>query len=115
MDYFMHENPFDEDLIYGLAIKTTPLSHLLRQSRVFEPGKFREVVGYEAQLQLKEDFKPVFRKARTVPYALKERIEETIDKMVADKILTPVDHSQIASPIVPVLKPDSAVRICGVL
>ena len=80
----------------------------LRQSKVFEPG-IGEVVGYEAQLELKEDF----RKARTVPYALKERIEETIDKMVADKILTPVDHSQFASPIVPVLKPDSTVRICG--
>ena len=79
---------------------------------MFEPG-IGEVVGYEAQLQLKEDFKPVFRKARTVPYALKERIEETIDKMVTDKILTPVDHSQFASPIVPVLKPDSTVRICG--
>ena len=55
----------------------------------------------------------MFRKARTVPYALKEKIEETLDKMVEDKILTPVEHSQFASPIVPVLKPDSTVRICG--
>ena len=84
----------------------------LYQSKVFKPG-VGEVVGYEAQLQLKEDSKPVFRKARTVPYALKEKIEETIDQMVEDKILTPVDHSQFASPIVPVIKPDSSVRICG--
>ena len=84
----------------------------MQQSKVFETG-IGEVVGYEAQLQLKDDHKPVFRKARTVPYALKEKIEETLDKMVEDKILTPVEHSQFASPIVPVLKPDSTVRICG--
>ncbi|KAL5267338.1 hypothetical protein ACHWQZ_G004399 [Mnemiopsis leidyi] len=84
----------------------------MQQSKVFETG-VGEVVGYEAQLQLKDDHKPVFRKARTVPYALKEKIEETLDKMVEDKILTPVEHSQFASPIVPVLKPDSTVRICG--
>lgn len=48
----------------------------MQQSKVFETG-VGEVVGYEAQLQLKDDHKPVFRKARTVLYALKEKIEET--------------------------------------
>ena len=84
----------------------------IRESKVFEPG-IGEVVGFEACLQLKEDQKPVFRKARTVPYALKEKIEAKLDKMVDDGILAPVDSSQYASPIVPVEKDDGTVRICG--
>ena len=84
----------------------------LRQNKVFEPG-IGEVEGFEACLQLKEDHIPVNRKARTVPYALKEKIESTIDRMVDNGILVQVKNSQYASPIVPVEKDDGTVQICG--
>ena len=84
----------------------------LKESPVFQPG-IGEVVGHEATLQLKEDHSPVFRKARSVPFAIKERIEVTLQKMTEDKILKPVDNSEYASPIVPVEKEDGSIRICG--
>ena len=85
---------------------------VIRQSRVFEPG-IGEVEGYEAALQLKEDHKPVFRKARSVPFVLKDKIGLSLEKMKKEEILTQVDHSEYASPIVPVEKDDGTVRICG--
>lgn len=49
---------------------------------------------------------------RSVPYAMKEKIEVTLDKMTKDRILEPIDSSDYASPIVPVEKEDGTVRIC---
>ena len=84
----------------------------IQQSKIFNPG-VGEVIGYEATLQLKEEHTPVFKKARPVPFAMKEKIEQTLEQMEKDGILQQVDNSSYASPIVPVVKPDGTVRICG--
>ena len=69
--------------------------------------------GYIASLKLKEDAIPVFRKARSVPYALRDKVGVTLDKMEADGILRKVEYSEYDSPIVPVIKSDGTVRVCG--
>ncbi len=71
------------------------------------------MTGYEACLDLKVETKPKFCKARPVPFALKEKMGETLDKGEASGILVKVDSSEYASPAVPVLKDDHTVRVCG--
>lgn len=77
---------------------------------VFQPGIgcAHETVS----IKLLPDAVPVFRKSRSVPWALKEKISKEIDEFVAAGILEPVDSSQWATPIVPVIRKNS-IRICA--
>lgn len=71
------------------------------------------IKGPPATLQLKEGAVPKFCKARSIPYALRDRVTQELDRLVAIGVLSPVQHSDWATPIVPVLKKDGTVRICG--
>ena len=66
-----------------------------------------------AQLQVPEDVKPVFCKARMVPYAMKKKIQDELDKLEHEGIVRKVQTSAWATPIVPVIKPTGKVRLCG--
>ncbi|XP_063358759.1 uncharacterized protein K02A2.6-like [Cydia amplana] len=64
------------------------------------------------KLTLKENSKPVFIKARPIAFALRDKIDKEIDRLVNLGVLVPVEHSEYASPIVPVLKRNGTVRLC---
>ncbi|KAL6455440.1 hypothetical protein MHYP_G00004880 [Metynnis hypsauchen] len=103
----------DWPLVRTLTKQTTGLSEVLdRHSEVFkdELGMMR---GIKATLDIKPDSKPKFLKARTVPYAIKRKVEAALEDLVKSGVLEAVSISEWATPIVPVLKRDGAVRICG--
>ena len=56
---------------------------------------------------------PKFCKARPVPFALQSAVERELDRLEGEGILERVTYSQWAAPIVPVPKPEGAIRICG--
>src|SRR5690606_25331244 len=62
---------------------------------------------------LAENAKLVFMRPRPVPHSLRERIEDELNFLVENQILEPITTSQWAVPIVPVLKSNGSVRICG--
>ena len=78
----------------------------------FKPG-LGLVQGFRAHLTLKEGARPKFCKARNVPYAMRSGVEAALNKMVDEGQLEKVAYTDFATPIVPVPKPDSSVRICG--
>ncbi|PIO75460.1 hypothetical protein TELCIR_02484 [Teladorsagia circumcincta] len=67
----------------------------------------------KASLKLKPDATPVYRKARPVPYAVLPRLSQEIDSLVAAKVLSPVDHSDWAAPVVVVHKKNGSIRLCA--
>lgn len=71
------------------------------------------VKGITAKLTLKQGTVSKFCKARSVPYALKPKVEVELNKLVSQGILTKCDHSEWATPIVPVVKRDKSVQTCG--
>lgn len=70
--------------------------------------------GYEANIEVDTDATPRFCKARSVPYAMWDMVEEELCRLVQEGTLEPVDHAEWAAPIVAVLKADKkSVRVCG--
>lgn len=63
-------------------------------------------------LQVKE-VNPVFTKPRVLPFAIRFKYEETLKKLVEEDIIEKVEHSEWASPTVPIVKPSGDLRICG--
>ena len=64
-------------------------------------------------LQLKQDAQPRFFKPRAVPFAVKPKLEKTLEAMVKEGILGRVDYSRWGIPVVPEVKLDGTVRVCG--
>ena len=57
--------------------------------------------------------KPKFFKARPLPFSLKDKVEEELQRLESLGIITPVKHSKWAAPVVPVLKQNGTIRLCG--
>ena len=69
--------------------------------------------GTEIKLNVDSNATPKFFKARLVPLALKGKVEAELDKLESKGIISPVQFSRWGASIVPVLKQNGAVRICG--
>ena len=69
--------------------------------------------GVKAKIHVDPSATPVFHKARPVPYALKDKIEQDLERLEKAGIIEPVQFSKWATPIVPVMKQDGTVRVCG--
>lgn len=64
------------------------------------------------QLQL-VDNNAVFVRARPVPLALRARVEQELARLERDGTIYRVEHSDYGTPIVPVIKSNGDIRICG--
>ena len=70
--------------------------------------------GDKVSIHIDSTVPPKFCKARSLPYAMREKVEKELQNLETQGIITPVKFSKWAAPIVPVLKHDKqTVRICG--
>ena len=69
--------------------------------------------GMEVKLNVDPNAIPKFFKPRPVPLALREKVERELEKLLSMGIISPVQFSKWAAPIVPVVKQSGEVRICG--
>ena len=60
--------------------------------------------GIQANVTVDEPASPRFHKPQPVPFTLKEKVEQQLDKQVEEGELIPVDKSEWAAPIVAVHK-----------
>ncbi|XP_046142815.1 uncharacterized protein K02A2.6-like [Osmia bicornis bicornis] len=93
--------------------KKVQLNTILQKCKeILEPGLGR-ITNKQARLTLKDNAKPIYVKHRTIPFKLLPLVEKEIQNLEATGILKKVNTSEWATPIVPVLKKEGTVRICG--
>lgn len=68
---------------------------------------------HKISISIDQNAKPVFFKPRPVPFAWKSKIENQLRDLVKKDVLEPVQSSHWGTPLVPVLKPNGDIRICG--
>lgn len=93
--------------------KNTNVKHILeRYKSVFDAG-IGKLKGIKGKLTLQDGARPKFCKAQEVAYALRPRVEEELDRLQKEGVISPVKFSEWATPIVPLPKANGKVRICG--
>ena len=73
-------------------------------------GKLKDV---EAKLYVDKEAMPRCFKPRSVPFALRAKVDNELQRLQTTGVIVPIEHSDWAVPIVPVLKANGEVRICG--
>ena len=80
---------------------------------VFKEG-LRMLKGHEAKIFVNSGAQLHFCKARPVPYALRNKVEEELEHLEKEGIIEPVQFAEWAAPIVPVIKSDHvSIHLCG--
>jgi len=69
--------------------------------------------GTTAKIYVGSDQSLKFFKPISIPYALKKKLEQELNTLVQTKVIQPERYSDWATLIVPVLKEDGKVRVCG--
>ena len=92
---------------------TQPLQNVLdKHAEVFD-GTLGCLKDVEISLEVKPQSRPKFFKPHSVPFAFKKIVKEELDRLMNQGIISPVKTSKWAAPIVPVLKRNGTMRICG--
>ena len=78
---------------------------------------FREelgtVKGIQVAIHVEPEARPRFCKVRPVPHAIRARLDRELERLQREDIIQPVEFAEWAAPVVPVVKRDGTVRLCG--
>ena len=118
----------DWGAIKALKLSQTPegvMEHKVDQLLQKYESVFSEGVGtlkgHKADLKVKEGCKPSFHKPHQVPYVLRPKVDAKMTRLEKNGILSKVEYSEWATPIVPVVKRvvpvvkpvvNGSVRVC---
>ena len=83
-----------------------------KYASVFD-GTIGSINTEAVHIKTKDNAQPVFMRARPVPYAIASNVEETLDKMERDGIISKVSFTEWTTPIVVVPKKNDKIPICG--
>ncbi len=85
---------------------------LVRHSDVFkeELGTLR---GLQAKIHISPEAVPRFFRPRSVPYAMRTKVDDELNSLQKEHVIRPVKYSEWAAPVVPILKTDGSIRLCG--
>ncbi|UYV63777.1 K02A2.6-like [Cordylochernes scorpioides] len=97
----------------NLVHETTCSTLVNKFAEVFGTSNVGVIKDHNAHLILRKDANPRFFRARNVPYVMRNAIEKELGNLEAQGVITKIERSDWATPIVPIMKKNGHVRICG--
>lgn len=98
--------------IHMINTHSNDINNILEQFKdIFEP-KVGCIPKFTCSLKLREAAKPVFLKARDIPFALREKVDIELKTLEAQGIISKIDCVDWGSPLVVLPKSDGSVRLC---
>ena len=85
---------------------------LQKHSEVFKE-ELGEIKGIKAKISIDPQAQPRFCKPRPMPFSLRSKVEKELERLEKEGIIEAIEHADWAAPIVPVVKGDGSIRICG--
>ena len=114
-------NLMGRDWLGGLNLTVGVINSLLTPAGLQEildkhvtvfSNKLDTLKGVKVKLQTQPDVAPQIFKACTIPLALREKVKAELEGLESLGIIIPVQYSEWAAPVVPVLKHDGTMRLC---
>lgn len=99
--------------IYHIKSKIHTVAELTEKYKSIFDGKLGCYKNSKIRINIDKSFRPVFHKPRPIPFAYRTVIDKELDKLQQLKIITPMESNDWGTPLVPVLKGDGKIRICG--
>ena len=109
---WLSELRLDWEAIHNVCVQDHLETILDDHSELFkdELGLIR---GVKAKIHVDQQAHPCFCKPRAVPFSLRKGVELELERLEEEGVIEPVQFAEWAAPIVPVVKEDGSVRICG--
>ncbi|XP_063634605.1 uncharacterized protein K02A2.6-like [Cydia splendana] len=79
-------------------------------SNIFD-GTLGCIPNYKGRFTLNENSTPIFVKPRRIPYALKDKVDDEIERLCKQGVITKIDNSEWGTP--PIVKPNGSIRLCA--
>lgn len=99
--------------VNGQPKTTEKLKDLLANYKdIFEPG-VGKINGITVRLSVQENSQPIYKRARPVALPLVSKVSKEIERLVKEEIISKVNFSNYATPVVPIVKKDGSIRLCG--
>ena len=77
------------------------------------PQRLKNVLNIIEILIVDPQSKPQFCSTRSVPCPLQAKLEQELERLETAGIFESIQFLEWAAPIVPVVKQDGAIRVCG--
>ena len=112
--WWMKHIKLDWAEIKHLANHSQPLTleYMLQKHKGVFKEELGTLKGFQATIHVPDNAAPRFYRPRSVPYAMKPKVDAEIDRLLKENIIT-VKYSGWAAPVVPLRKPDGNCRLCG--
>ena len=119
-DWFLKSNHWDQP-INMFCQKVECITAEAEKIKKEQKGSFPEVFSacpgkctkITAKFELKENTRPIFRKKRNIPFASTKEMNKELDRLVNMGILSKVEFSEWAAPMVYIRKKSKEIRVCA--